>query len=39
MLRRNVELTAKYFFERRLQTLSPVNRWLNRFQLDMIYSF
>ena len=25
--------------ERRLQTTSPVNRWLNRYQVDMSYRF
>ena len=39
MIRKNIELSGRYFFERRLQTLSPENRWLNRFQLDMVYSF
>ncbi|MCC6745501.1 MAG: putative porin [Acidobacteria bacterium] len=39
MLRRNVELSGRYFLQRRLQTVSPVNRWLNRFQLDVVYSF
>ncbi len=39
MVRKNVEFAAKYFFTRRLQTTSPENRWLNRYQLDMIYSF
>lgn len=39
MIRKNIELSGRYFFERRLQTLAPENRWLNRFQLDMVYSF
>lgn len=39
MLRKNIEVSGRYFFERRLQTLSPVNRWLNRFQFDVLYSF
>lgn len=39
MIRKNIELSGRYFFERRLKTSSPENRWLNRFQLDMVYSF
>jgi hypothetical protein len=39
MIRRNVEFAVKYFLERRLQTTSPVNRWLNRYQVDMSYRF
>lgn len=39
MVRKNVELRTQYYFTRRLQTTSPVNRWLNRWQLDMIYNF
>jgi hypothetical protein len=39
MVRKNVELRSQYYFTRRLQTTSPVNRWLNRWQLDMIYNF
>jgi len=39
MIRRNIELSGRFFFERRLNTTSPANRWLNRFQLDMVYSF
>jgi hypothetical protein len=39
MIRKNVEVATRYFLQRRLQTVSPENRWLNRFQLDMIYSF
>jgi hypothetical protein len=39
MLRRNVQLQTNYFLTRRLQTNSPENRWLNRFQFDVIYKF
>lgn len=39
MVRRNVEFALKYFWEQRLRTASPENRWLNRYQVDMIYSF
>ena len=39
MLRKNVQLRSQYDLTRRLQTNAPENRWLNRLQLDMIYSF
>lgn len=39
MLRKNVQLQGTYWLTRRLQTTAPENRWLSRFQLDMIYSF
>lgn len=39
MLQNKVQFQSTYFLTRRLQTTSPENRWLNRFQLDMIYSF
>lgn len=39
MIRKNIEISGRYFLIRRLQTLSPENRWLNRFQFDVLYSF
>jgi hypothetical protein len=36
---RNVVFEMQYILSRRLQTTSPVNRWLNRFQFDVIYKF
>jgi uncharacterized coiled-coil protein SlyX len=39
MLDPKVEFAVKYFFEHRLRTSAPVNRWLNRYQVDLIYSF
>ena len=39
MLDPKVEFAVKYFFEQRLRTDSPINRWLNRYQVDVIYSF
>ena len=39
MLRKNIEFSGRLFFERRLVTINPDNRWLKRFQLDMVYYF
>jgi len=36
---KNVVLETQYILSRRLQTTSPVNRWLNRVQVDVIYRF
>jgi hypothetical protein len=36
---RNVVFETQYILSRRLQTLSPENRWLNRLQVDVIYKF
>lgn len=39
MVRKNIEFSGRLFFERRLQTNAVDNRWLRRFQLDMVYYF
>ncbi len=39
MLRKQIQLQWNYYLTRRLQSTAVENRWLNRFQFDVIYKF
>lgn len=39
LLEKRIKLRARYVGEKKLETTSPVNRWSNRTQFDVTYSF